>query len=113
MDQELRQALRRAEPSPGFADRVVARLPGLDEARVPALRKSGGRRWLALALAASLVAAIGAGWVQSARRAEADQARQEVELALRITTEKLLLVQSKVQARVASYRERFSPREQS
>jgi hypothetical protein len=112
MEQELRRALRRAEPSAGFADRVVAALarprPEPDE------RTAWSRaRWIMLGLAASVAIASAAGWMQSTRRAEAERARQDVELALRITSQKLQLVQSKVQERVVSYRERFFQREQS
>jgi hypothetical protein len=107
MERELRRALRRVEPSPGFAERTVARLAEAPApVAPPAVARGGASRWLGLGVAASLVAATAVGWVQAVRRAEAEQARQDVELALRITTEKLQEVQSKVQARVAAFRDR-------
>jgi len=69
-------------------------------------------RWVALAAAASFAAAFFAGWTELARHAEGERARAEVELALRITSEKLGDVQSKVQARMVAFRDRFQEREQ-
>ncbi len=113
MEQELRRALRRVEPSPGFAERVTGRLA---EAKRPApSRRAAIVRWVGLGLVASIVAASAAGWLQRARRADIEQARyaaamparNDVELALRITTEKLQYVQSRVQARVVAVADGF------
>jgi hypothetical protein len=57
---------------------------------------------VAIGLAASLTIVTSAGWWHMAHReVEAERARRDVELALRITSEKLLEVQSKVQAKMA------------
>ena len=110
MDEELRRALRRAEPSPGFTKRTMARIASEGQRET----RGGGRswrpsvtRWLGAAVAASIVIASGAGWYQvSQRAADAERARHDVELALRITTEKLQEVQTRIQAKAVAFRER-------
>jgi hypothetical protein len=88
IDGELRRALRREEPPPGFAERVLARL-----------NRTAPRRWMALGIAASLLIAIGAIKFEQERRTvrQAERARRDVEIALRIASEKL----SEVQMRIA------------
>ncbi|MGE4053648.1 MAG: hypothetical protein AB7F99_02520 [Vicinamibacterales bacterium] len=100
MEQQLRSALRRVEPSAGFSDRTLTRIAGAERAR--ASRRRGRALVVALALAASVAVATGAGWLHTKRQAGVERARQDVERALRITSETLLEVQSKVQARLAS-----------
>ena len=107
-EDDLKDALRRKDPGPGFTQRVMARIARQQEAEAPARRiRTGGLRWLwtlrshpALAGAmAALVLAI-ACWfgyqqyldVQAKRKAEersAELARQQVVEALRITNTKL------------------------
>ena len=80
-EQDLRNALSRREPPPGFAERVVARLP----------RKTFGRQWLALA-ATILIAIAGISlWQLRERQARiaADTVRAEFVRALEITTSSL------------------------
>jgi len=94
LEDDLRQALSRQEPSDGFADRVLARvqaepprvslwerLSGLF--RMPALR-------LATVAALCMVLAIGIGFEQQRRsREQGEAAKQKLMLALRITSSKL------------------------
>ena len=91
MEDELRQALRRVEPPPGFADRVMA--------RVPSRKKAWPRNWMAAA-AAILVAVLGAGSWEYQRgrdqRIAAEQAKAELIFALELTSSKLQATRSKV-----------------
>jgi negative regulator of sigma E activity len=101
LENELREALRREEPPPGFAERVLAaaeaqagpRQSVWDWFRMPAMR------W-ALAAAACLALAAGITAVREKReremRARSEEAKAQVMLALRITGSKLHMVQAKV-----------------
>jgi hypothetical protein len=62
-------------------------------------RASGVRRWLAAAAAFAVVATGGARYyVQQQTAAEAERLKQEIGIALQITSEKLALVQQRVDA---------------
>jgi len=103
-DADLQRALGRREPSAGFAERVLERVRS--EGARPADRRLHAsspvrreRAWIAagLALAASIFVATGILHVEYARReAGAQRAAADLEVALRITTEKLQQVQVKV-----------------
>jgi hypothetical protein len=91
LEKELQKALTRREPPPGFADRVMERIPAGD--------RNTSRRWMAVA-AAALIAMISAGGyeydrAQRARR-EAETAKWQLVQALQITSQKLQLVQNKI-----------------
>jgi hypothetical protein len=104
LEQELKNALRREEPSADFADRVLARLPSMlarkptwSEAlfnlfRMPALR------W---ATAAALCLAVVVGGVAYRRHQETiargEMARRQVMLALHIASSKLNVALRQVQ----------------
>lgn len=91
---ELQKALRREEPSPGFADRVLARVQAAPPSRTGRSRPG---RWLAAA--AVLVALLTSGGVlrwRHERRLEGERARAQVELALEITSEKLNIALDKM-----------------
>jgi len=78
-EEELKLALRRKEPPPGFRDRVLA-----------ATRPRPRHVWRQLAAAALLTAILGgttAHWIE--QRREGERAKEQVLLALRITSEKL------------------------
>jgi hypothetical protein len=60
LDEELRTALRREEPSEGFVNRVLERLPA-EPPRAAIARQSMARTWLAAA--AAVVLATGAIWL--------------------------------------------------
>lgn len=92
MEQELREALKRVEPPPGFADRVMARVPARRGAAIP-------RSWMAAA-AAVLVAVVGAGSWEYQRtrdqRIAAEKAKAELIFALELTSSKLQATRSKL-----------------
>ena len=97
MDDELRNALRREEPPPGFADRVLQRAE-----HGPFERRQAGRPFVRWAAAAAVVAALAGGFqyraVQQAReeRLRGEAAKEQVVQALRIAGSKLQLVQAKI-----------------
>jgi hypothetical protein len=90
LEQELKAALERKSPSPGFASRVIARTQ--EEQRVVR------RPWRAVAAAFLMTAVLG-GWAvrEAAHQRQGEKAREEVLTALRITTEKLRSAQDHVQ----------------
>ena len=79
MDNELKAALRRKEPPPGFTERVLAELRG-GQALLPVPH----RRWRAVAAAALLLAILGGGEAVRIVRA-----KQQMLTALHITGAKL------------------------
>jgi hypothetical protein len=104
IDQELKEALRRREPSQGFADRVLAQLEQ-ERPRThlrPKIRLQQ-RRVLRWAVAAVLLISIGTGLAyrvheQRVEQADAIAAKQQVMLALRITSSKLRVAKQRVKA---------------
>jgi len=89
LDDELRSALRRDNPSPDFARRVVA------QAKFSAKpKKSMPRMMWAAAIAAIL--AVGFTAPYEYRQMKAERAASDAVLALRITAEKLNMTREKV-----------------
>ena len=87
LEMQLRATLARKEPPPGFAGRAMARA-----------EKPPGtvHRWVSLALAAALLLSFGVAGVHRARQRQqvrGDEAKQQLMLALRITSEKLAVVE--------------------
>lgn len=104
IDQELKQALGRCEPSEGFADRVLARL---EEEQPQTVRRPKFRllHWPVLrwAIAAVVLISVGIGFAyraheQRIEEANALAAKQQVMLALRITSSKLRVAKQRVRA---------------
>jgi hypothetical protein len=93
-DDELRSALSRREPPDGFAERVMARLPG-------AKRRHNWlpRSWMPAA-AAVLIAVFGTGSWEYTRvrqeRLEAERAKAELIEALELTSVKLQATRTKL-----------------
>ncbi|MCU1334758.1 MAG: hypothetical protein JWO19_339 [Bryobacterales bacterium] len=89
LEDELRAALRREDPSPGFAGRVLARAQSrpAPKARIP-------RFMWAVAMAAMLV--IGFAVTSEYRQMKAERAGREAVIALRIAAEKLNQARDKV-----------------
>lgn len=92
--EELGRALARKDPGPGFADRVLAQIEREERAH----RSWGGWR----AVAAALLLTVGAGaWglhEHRERQREGEAAKEQVLLALRITSEKVRHVQHEIRA---------------
>jgi hypothetical protein len=100
MEERLKRALRREEPSGDFTARVLARVEQ-EKPRRPWWREwfaAPGLRW---ATALVLCVLIGSGVIyqheQARRRAEGEAAREQVMLALRIAGIKVKLAQDRVQ----------------
>jgi hypothetical protein len=89
LDDELRAALRREDPSPSFTEHVVARA---HSSRAP--KASIHRMTWAAALAAMLL--IGSTATFEYRQMKAERASRDAILALRITAEKLNLTRDKL-----------------
>ena len=85
LENELKAALRRQDPSPGFANRVIARSRPRRKAPLVA--------WAA-AMAAMLVGGIAIH--QEYQQRQAERAKEQTMLALRITAEKLNFARAKV-----------------
>jgi len=90
LESELRDVLRRVDPPPGFAGRVIRRV-GADFNR-PA--KAGPTRARALAAAALITIAVGGWGVHETLRA-----RSELLTAMRIASQKVAHVQHEVNRR--------------
>ena len=92
LEEELRQALERKEPPPGFADRVMRRAAAPAAFR-PAPRPVFHRqRWLATA--AAIAVAIGAG--MSYRQHQGAVAKEQVMAAVRFAAVKVNHIQTQV-----------------
>jgi hypothetical protein len=106
LEDELRRALRPADPGDDFTRRVMAQVQAREAAQ-PAARKRAAPpilRWLPAALAASLLIAIIFQHEQSAERIAAERAieeglraRDQLLAALYVTSEKLDLAYQAVQ----------------
>jgi hypothetical protein len=99
IEHELQNALRRKQPSPDFTGRVLARIEPAGIKAAPAALQSRLRHWLAAAAAAALLATGGARYYAHQQTlAEAARVNEDIRLALQITSEKLALVQARVDA---------------
>jgi hypothetical protein len=109
LEHDLRHALHRRQPAPGFDDRVRSRLAAAGtHSRVPP-----GSRWRTpLALAASILLTMTTAYYvrqrelrsEQQQRAATEQAARDVTLALRLTSETLETVRTSV--REISHHER-------
>ncbi|HVH89117.1 MAG TPA: anti-sigma factor [Terriglobales bacterium] len=103
IDKQLKNALRRCDPSPGFAERVLSRIEMDSEQVVRPVHRPGWHwpilRWAAIPTLAGVLA-LGFGYQMyrhhKREEAEARIARQQLLLALRITGNKLRLAKQKV-----------------
>ncbi len=96
LEDELRTALRREQPSAGFAGRVLARAAQprrsfWDFFHLPAFR------WAVAGALALIMVVAGLEYRREQERARGEAAKQQLMLALRITGSKLRLAQHKVQ----------------
>ncbi|HEX5107893.1 MAG TPA: hypothetical protein VFV95_05585 [Vicinamibacterales bacterium] len=99
LEDDLRKALRRKAPPEGFAERVVARVV-LPPAAGSLARRRQGRSPLvrALAVAAALVitAAAASYYRHQVVQLDGERAARELRIALQIASEKLALVERRV-----------------
>jgi hypothetical protein len=112
IEQDLQRALARKPAPPDLADRVLARLDANQSAaprltpfqRHGAARPSPGgaqryRRWMAAAAAVIVVGSGAARYYEHQQEAaEAARVKEDIRVALQITSEKLALIQSRIQA---------------
>lgn len=101
LEQELKKALRRVEPPSGFAGRVLARAE--KEAKQKARPRrfdwfgtGGGLRW-AVACALCLALASSGIVYHHERERRGEQAKEQLMLALRITSSKLQIATASMQ----------------
>lgn len=93
LEQELRAALKKTEPSPFFASRVIAAAGRQARERNTTWRI----RWISAVTATVLVAAGGVWQHQrDLEQARGEQAKARLMLALRLTSAKLDEIQEKV-----------------
>jgi len=98
LERDLRESLKRREPPPGFADKVIARAYATDESRESS-RWSVFRSWRwQAAVAALLVVIIGGGLFVQEQRRKADNERKKEQLiaGLEITASKLQKAQKRL-----------------
>ncbi len=96
-ERQLRDALRRVDAPPGFAERVVAKAAARERAKhVPV------RRWLAVAASVLLVVSGGVYGEhyrrEQIRRQQAEAARAQLVVALRITSRQIEKVEERLRA---------------
>jgi len=94
LDDELRAALRREDPSPGFTESVLARRGTARVQSIPAPKASIHRMIWAAAIAAILL--IGFTATFEYRQMKAERASRDAVLALRIAAVKLNVARDKV-----------------
>ncbi|HTU33271.1 MAG TPA: hypothetical protein VMF66_05670 [Candidatus Acidoferrum sp.] len=94
LEQELKKALRRTDPPAGFAERVLARAAKEEQAKLA--REKRRFQWfgmsglrLGVTCALCLIVAASGMIYQHERHQQGEQAKEQLMLALRITSSKL------------------------
>jgi hypothetical protein len=95
-DDELREALGRETPPPGFADRTIALTRSLGCRRGEPHRRIW--TWVLATAAALAMSLAPLAYIQHVRRREGVRAREQALLALRVTAESLRGVQRSLAA---------------
>jgi hypothetical protein len=98
LEQELRNALERKTPSPGFDEKILSKIASAAATQSPAVPRASAR--MLLPIAATLLLASGGTfyfWNQHQQRVQAERAAQDLALALHIASDKVSAVQSKIQ----------------
>jgi hypothetical protein len=103
LEDDLKMAMRRTEPSGGFAERVLARANGPAPAepswweRLMVLVRPPRLQWVALSLIVSIVIpAAGVYRKERQARAEGERAKEQLVFAVHVAGNKLHRVQQKV-----------------
>jgi type VI protein secretion system component VasF len=96
LEDELRQALRRQEPSPDFEARVTQKVTSTVRGQVAARHRPVLMmpRWLAAAAAVVVIAGAGAGY----RHHQGQVAKEQVMLAMRLAGSQLNRIQVQMKA---------------
>lgn len=92
LDNDLKRALRRAQPDPGFSGRVLARI----ERAEPRKRPAWWRAAAASVTLATLLGGYGTYRVMEIRKGE--RAKEQLLTAMRIASEKVSYAKSEVRA---------------
>lgn len=97
LENELKQALAREKPSPGFAGRVMARI---DAGERTAHAPWRGGRWMRAVAASLVLTAAAGGWTawQVRERREGERAKEQLLQAMRIAGEKVRYAQDEVRS---------------
>ncbi len=90
LEDDLKRALHRESPAPGFAGRVLERIERQE-------RRTHTTRWRAIAASVALTAVLG-GWAAHTiqERREGERAKQQLIFAMRIAGEKVHYAQQEV-----------------
>jgi hypothetical protein len=97
LEEELKHALRREEPSEGFAERVLAATTRKRQGAWHGIFTWPGLRWALAGAMCLMLAVAGMEYKQSLNeQARGEAAKVQLMQALRITADKLQLVQDKV-----------------
>jgi hypothetical protein len=97
LDNDLKQVLARRRPPAGFSARVMARIDRESSART----QGSAPRWIPWAVAAALLLSSSGGvglYRQHQQRVRAEQARDQLLLALHVTGAQLDHVRAKVRS---------------
>jgi hypothetical protein len=98
LEHELRHALERKSPSPGFEEKVLRKIASGKAHHAPAAQTASTR--MLLPIAATLLLAFGGSyyvWQQQQQQAQTERAARDLALALQIASAKVSAVQAKVQ----------------
>jgi hypothetical protein len=101
LEEELKKALQRVEPPAGFAERVLAKAAAEEQKKTARSRAwfgwftSSGLRW-AMACALCIVFATSGLIYHHEERKRGEQAKEQLMLALRITSSKLQIATQNV-----------------
>jgi hypothetical protein len=103
LEDELKKALRRDEPSDGFVERVLAAAAERRQSAWSRIFAWPGLRWALAGAVCLMLALTGIEYKQAQdEQARGRAARAQLMLALRVTADKLQLAQEKVQRLDAS-----------
>jgi hypothetical protein len=98
LEQQLRHALERKSPSPGFEEKVLANIASGNTAPGAATPPASAR--MLLPLAATVLLALGGTyylWEQHQQQVQTERAAQDLAVALQIASNKVSAVQTKIQ----------------
>jgi len=96
LEEELKAALRREDPSPGFARRVTALAQSSSKPKAVSIFQPFRMPWMIWAAALAAMLVIGFTGVSEYRERKAEHAAREAVMALRIAAEKLNMTRDKV-----------------